>query len=147
MTPADYRLLISTVTDDRRALTESDLAARVAATKAELALVRDLLREDWVGLPKGCEAISLTIIWSDRCDLKPKMLRCDKDGVLPVEIAAPVKALLRSLGKDQFAPLLRWLILSTLMAVVDQARSGTAPAALVAALSNSKDYSEYVKAA
>lgn len=147
MTPADYRLLISTVTDDRRRLTESDLAARVAATKAELALVRDLLREDWVGLPKGCEAISLTIIWSDRCDLKPKMLRCDKDGVLPVEIAAPVKALLRSLGKDQFAPLLRWLILSTLMAVVDQARSGTAPAALVAALSNSKDYSEYVKAA
>lgn len=144
MNPADYRLLVSTVTDDRGALTESDLAARVAATKAELALVRDMLREDWVGFPKGCEAISLTIIWSDRRDLKPRMLRRDKDGVLPVEIAAPVEALLRSLREDQFGPLLRWLILSTLMMVVDQARSGTAPAALVAALANSKDYSGYV---
>lgn len=147
MNPADYRLLVSTVTDDHGALTQEDIAARVVATKAELALVRKMLREDWGGFPKGCQAVSLTIIWSDKCDLKPRVGRRDRDGVLPVRIAAPAEALVRSLRDGQCGSLLRWLILSTLIAVVGRARSGEAPAALVSALSDSHDYSRYLTAA
>lgn len=143
--PADYRLLVSAVIDDRGTLTEGDLAARVGVQKTELARVREMLREDWTGFPKGCDAISLTVIWSDPCNLKPGLLRLNRDGVLPVEIEVPVAALMRSLREERYGPLLRWLMLSTLLSVIDHTPTRTAPAALVAALGDAQDYSEYVQ--